>query len=107
MDEEEILAGPQENPAAAEAQMLAAGDLTTIAVYLAGLLAAGLLPNAVWDLIKGTSSAVRRRFGEAKLEELEELVTQELQKVQRKGSHLSKEDLRLRAKELLTKIREG
>lgn len=89
-----------------EAQLLDAGNLNEIAAFLAGLLANGVLPNAIWDAIKGTIAAVRRRFGAAKLEELEDRVVKELQKIQRKGRHLSEDDLRLRTKALLAMIRE-
>lgn len=90
-----------------QAQLLDAGNLNEVAAFLAGLLVSGILPNAIWDAIKGTIAAISRRFGAAKLEELEDLLVRELQKVQRKGKHLSEEDLRLRAKDLLARIQES
>ncbi len=89
------------------AQLLDAGNLNEVAAFLAGLLANGILPNAIWDAIKGTIAAISRRFGAAKLDELEALIVEELQKVQRKGKHLSKDDLHLRAKDLLARIQES
>lgn len=96
-----------EDEALRQAHLLDAGSLQEIAAFLAAAIASGVAGNAVWEALKGAVVGLYRRFGDAKLDELEELVTAELKKLQRKGQHLGHEDLRLRAKELISKIRES
>lgn len=100
MDDDQVMGSEAE--LRDRARHLDFSNLLTIAEYIAQVVASGVAGNIAYEWLKGLHS----RFGARKLSEIEDLVLKELQKAQRKKS-LSNEDLRLRAQELIRKIREG
>ncbi len=79
------------------------GNLLEIAQWLAAFIAAaaasGVIGTVAGDAASDTLKALRRRFGRARVTELEELVYRELRNVKRKPN-VSDRDLRNRVEQL-------
>ncbi len=71
------------------------GNFIEIALWLANIMAGGVIGNAAYDYLK----AVKRRFGRDRVAELQEQVYQALKQIKRKPN-VSDQDLRLRAEAL-------
>lgn len=86
-----------------EAHLLDIGDIQQLATFIVTAAASGITGSLAWETAKAQVKAFRKRFGRKKTRDLEQEVYEELTKVRRK-SHLSNEDLRLRARALVEKI---
>lgn len=81
------------------------GNLQEVAVWLlqslGGLAAAGVVGNAAYDTVK----ALRRRFGDRRLEELKQRLVEEIQKAERRTQHRPGREIRERVEQLFEEAR--
>ena len=75
-----------------EAHLLDLGSLQEMAAWLLQAASAGVVGAAAYDLLR----AVKKRFGDDKLQELRAKVHEEIQAAQRRKHHLPARDLRAR-----------
>lgn len=85
---------PATDPNARE-PVLDLGNFAEIAIWLANIVAGGVIGGTAYDYLK----AVKRRFGRDRVAELQEQVYQTLKQVKRKPN-VSDQDLRQRAEAL-------